>query len=106
MSGLALVYAVFPDRENAERMAHSAIKDGLAACVNILSPCTSIYEWEGNVEESTEFPVIIKTTAARVDALIERIEAMHPYEVPAILSWPIVRAPQPFVKWVNEHAHK
>ncbi len=106
MSGIALVYAVFPDQESAARVARNSVEDGLAACVNILAPCTSLYEWEGKLEEATEIPVILKTTAARVDALIERIEAMHPHENPAILSWPIVRAPHAFAKWVNDSTHR
>lgn len=106
MSGIALVYSVFPDNESAARVARSCIHDGLAACVNILPGCTSLYEWEGELTESAEVPVILKTTAARVDELIERIEIMHPYEVPAILSWPIVRAPHAFAKWVNDTTHR
>lgn len=105
MSGLALVYTVFPDEESARAAARSALHDGLAACANILAPCTSLYEWEGEVRESVEIPVLLKTTSARADALIERVEAMHPYEVPAILSWPVVRAPHAFAKWVNDQTH-
>ncbi len=105
MSGIALIYTLFPDEESARRMASSVIGDGLAACVNILAPCLSFYEWEGAVQENSEVPVILKSTAARADDLIERIESMHPYEVPAILSWPIVRAPHAFAKWVNDQTH-
>ncbi|OYW87274.1 MAG: divalent-cation tolerance protein CutA [Sphingobium sp. 32-64-5] len=101
MSAIALVYTVFPDEESARAAARAAIAERLAACANILAPCTSIYEWQGEVTENVEIPVILKTTAAQADALIERIAAMHPYEVPAILSWPIVRAPHAFAKWVN-----
>lgn len=101
MSAIALVYTVFPDEESARAAARAAIAERLAACANILAPCTSIYEWQGEVTENAEIPVILKTTAAQADALIERIAAMHPYEVPAILSWPIVRAPHAFAKWVN-----
>jgi periplasmic divalent cation tolerance protein len=102
MSGLALVYTVFPDEASARAAILSAVTDGLAACANLMPAATSFYEWDGALQENSEFPVVLKTTAARVDALIERISAMHPYEAPAILSWPIVRAPAPFVKWVNQ----
>jgi len=105
MSGLALVYTVFPDEPSAREAARSALQDELAACANILPGCTSLYEWEGELQEAAEIPLLLKTTAARADALIERIEAMHPYEVPAILSWPVVRAPHAFAKWVNERTH-
>jgi len=105
MSGIAIVYTVFPDADSAKAAARSALHDGLAACANILAPCTSLYEWEGEMQETTEVPMVLKTTAARADALIARLETMHPYEVPAILSWPIVRAPHPFAKWVNDQTH-
>lgn len=106
MSGIALVYSVFPDQESAETAARQCIHDGLAACSNILAPCTSIYEWEGEITGNAEIPVLFKTTAARVDDLIERLSTVHPYEVPAILSWPIVRAPHDFAKWVNDCVHR
>lgn len=106
MSGLALVYTLFPDEENARALIRSVLEDGLAACVNALPAATSFYQWEGETKESQEIPLILKTTAARVDALIERIEAMHPYAVPAILSWPAARAPRAFAQWVNETVHR
>ena len=106
MSGIAIVYSVFPDRESADMVARQCIHDSLAACANILPSCTSIYEWEGEMTENDEIPVLLKTTAARVDELIERLSIMHPYEVPAILSWPIVRAPHAFAKWVNDWTHR
>lgn len=106
MSGIAITYTVFPDEESARNAARSAVADGLAACANILAPCTAIFEWNGEISENAEIPVIFKTTAAQADALIERIEAMHPYEVPAILSWPIVRVPHAFAKWVNDQTDR
>lgn len=102
MSGIALVYTVFPDEESARTAVKSALHDGFAACANILPPCTSLYEWEGELQEKTEIPVLIKTTSARADQLIERLQRMHPYDVPAITSWPVVRAPAAFARWVNE----
>ncbi len=105
MRGIAIVYTVFPDAESAKTAARSALHDGLAACANILPSSLSLYEWEGELQEVAEIPMILKTTAARADALIERLEMMHPYEVPAILSWPIVRAPHAFAKWVNDQTH-
>ena len=106
MSGIALLYTVFPDQESARTVARQCIHEGLAACGNMLPPCTSLYEWAGEINETAEIAVLFKTTAARVDALIERISIMHPYEVPAILSWPIVRAPHAFAKWVNDWTHR
>jgi len=105
MSSIDIVYALFPDAESANRVVRQCVHDGLAACANLLAPCTSIYEWEGEITESAEHPVIFKTTSARVDALMEQIKIMHPYEVPAILSWPIVRTPHEYAKWIVSVTH-
>lgn len=106
MSGIALVYTLFPDRDSAGAAVRQCIHEGFAACANILAPCTSVYEWKGEIQENAEIPVLLKTTAARVDDLIERLSVLHPYEVPAILSWPVVRAHHDFAKWVNDWTHK
>lgn len=105
MSSIDIVYALFPDAESATRVAQQCVRDGLAACANLLSPCTSIYEWQGKITDSSELPVIFKTTSGRVEALMDQIKTMHPYEVPAILSWPVVRAPHDFAKWIDSMTH-
>lgn len=87
MSGLAIVYTLFGDAEEARRTSRQLVEERLAACANILAPCTSVYEWEGAVREEAEHPVLFKTPRERRDALIARLKALHSYEVPAILSW-------------------
>ena len=92
------VYAVFADTEEAERIAATVVEEGLAACANILAPCRSIYRWQGAVERAEEVPALFKT--ARPEALIARIAALHSYDVPAIVAWPILAAHQPYADWV------
>ena len=99
---MVTVYAVFADAEEAERIGLAIIEAHLAACVNILAPCHSIYHWQGAVETSTETPAVFKTTTDRADALIARITELHSYEVPAIAVWPIERLPAAFGDWVEE----
>jgi uncharacterized protein involved in tolerance to divalent cations len=65
----------------------------LAACVNILAPCQSVYRWEGKLEDAEEVPLLIKTTAARYAALEEAIRAYHPYELPEIVGCPNRQGP-------------
>jgi len=102
MSGIALVYSLFGSLDAAKRTAHIVVKEGLAACVNILPPCTSIYEWKGALEESAEVPVLFKTTPERRDALMARLAQLHEYDVPAILALPVDAVPPPFAAWVAE----
>ena len=70
---------------DASAFAHTLVEERLAACVSALPPMTSVYRWKGSIEEAQEQQVVIKTTAAHVDALQARFRTLHPYEVPEFL---------------------
>lgn len=95
------VYAVFADPAEAERIGRAMVEARLAACVNILPPCRSIYRWKGAIETATESPALFKTTTDQADALIARVSEMHSYALPAIAVWPIERLPAAFGDWVE-----
>ncbi len=97
------VYALFANAEEAERIGRRMVEERLAACVNILGPCRSIYRWEGAVETATETPALFKTTLDKADALIARIKELHSYDIPAIVVWPIERLPADFGDWVEDN---
>jgi len=96
------VYAVFANAEEAERIGRKVIEEQLAACVNILGPVRSIYRWEGKIETTDEVAAIFKTHNWRSDALIERIAALHSYQVPCIVSWPIEKVHGRYADWVED----
>jgi len=98
------VYCIFADAAEAERIGRQLVEERLAACINILGPCRSIYRWQGAVETAEEAPAILKTTAAQADALVARIAALHSYSVPCIAVWPIDRLPTAYADWVEESA--
>lgn len=81
---LALTNA--PDRDVGERIARALVDERLAACVNILAPCQSIYRWQGAVETANEVPLLIKTTRRRWAELVARLTELHPYEVPELIA--------------------
>jgi len=76
--------------------------DRLAACVNLLSPMTSIYRWDGQVERETERQIIMKTTAAQLPALWDRLRGLHPYDVPEFVVLPVVDGSDAYLKWIGE----
>ena len=98
------VTALFATHEEAHRVGRQLVEERLAACVNILGPCRSIYRWQDAVEESAEVPAIFKTTAEAADALVAAIAKAHSYEVPAVVVWPIDRALPTYAEWVAESA--
>jgi periplasmic divalent cation tolerance protein len=99
MSSL-LVLTNLPDRAVAERIADTLIGAQLAACVNILAPCRSVYRWNGAVQHDEEHPMLIKTTAERYPALEQALRAAHPYELPEIIAVPIERGLPAYLAWV------
>lgn len=101
MTGIVSVYAIFADADEAARIGRIAVEERLAACINILAPCRSIYRWNGGVEEAHEVPALFKTRADRADALIARIAELHSYDVPAAVAWPIEAAWPDYAEWVE-----
>lgn len=95
------VYAVFTDSDEAARIGRQVIEERLAACINILRPCRSIYRWQGAIETATEAPAILKTTQAMADALIARIAGLHSYDTPCIAVWPIDKLLAGYAEWVE-----
>ena len=97
-----LVLTNLPDRAAAERLADALIEKRVAACVNILAPCRSVYRWKDAVRHDEEHPMLIKTTAERYAALEQVLRAGHPYELPEIVAVPIERGLPAYLEWVAE----
>ena len=100
------VYAVFADADEAERIGRTVVEERLAACVNILGPMRSIYRWQGSIETADEVAALFKTHHWDSDALIERIAALHSYDVPCIECWPIDKILRSYADWVEESIRK
>jgi periplasmic divalent cation tolerance protein len=96
-----LVLCTCPDEAVAVDIARVLVKEGLAACVNRISPVTSIYQWDGRLCEAPEQLLLIKTTPARYEALEMRLKALHPYEIPEIIALPVVAGSSQYLAWLN-----
>ena len=102
--GIVSVYAIFANTNEAERIGRTVVEEQLAACINILGPVRSIYRWEGKVETADEVAAILKTHHWNSDALIERIAALHSYDVPCIVTWPIDKILRSYADWVEDNS--
>lgn len=99
MSAL-LVLTNLPDRAAAEKLADALVEKRVAACINILAPCRSVYRWKGGVQHDEEHPVLIKSTREAYPALEAQIRALHPYELPEIVAVSIERGLPAYLDWV------
>jgi periplasmic divalent cation tolerance protein len=95
-----LVLTNLPDRAAAERIAELLVGQRLAACVNMLAPCRSVYRWKGAVQHDEEHPVLIKTTSERYPALEAALRSAHPYELPEIIALPIEQGLPAYLEWL------
>src|ERR671928_396756 len=95
-----LVLTNVPDRAAAERLADMLVQKNLAACVNILAPCRSVYRWKDAVQHDEEHPMLVKTTRERYAALEQAVRAGHPYELPEIIAMPIERGLPAYLDWL------
>ena len=100
-SDFIVVITNLPDESSARSLAESLVTARLAACVNILAPCRSIYRWNGAVETTTEIPVLIKAPRDAYAALESAIVAGHPYELPEIIALPLTEGLPAYLGWVR-----
>ncbi len=100
MSDTALVFVTFRNRTEAERIAETLLTERLAACVNIMAPCVSLYRWEGRIERAEEVPALLKTRTMMASKLRERLAELHSYELPVIESWN-VQATDAAAAWIE-----
>ena len=101
MSAL-VVHCSCPDAETATRIADALVGERLAACVQVIPSALSVYRWQGEVHEDQEVLLVVKTTRARLDALTERIRALHPYELPEVVAVDIAGGLPAYLAWIAE----
>lgn len=94
--------------EHADRIAEALVREGLAACVNIIPAVKSYYVWSGELQRDEESTLLVKTTAARMKALTERVLALHPYDLPEVIAVPLeLREGNPaYLRWVTERVRQ
>lgn len=100
-----LVYATFPDEGTAEAVGRTMLEERVAACFTYWQGGTQ-YRWEGEIEEGTETLALFKTAPGKRDALVEALEAAHPYEVPCVLPLASEGGPAGYTAWVEEETER
>src|SRR3954452_24079183 len=101
MESFVVVITTLPDRASAHTLAEALVRERLAACVNVMSECTSIYRWQGAVETAAEVPLWIKTRATLFSSVAHFIKDHHPYELPEVIALPLTAGLAPYLEWVE-----
>ena len=102
MSDFCLILCTCPGHHSAEQLAQHLITEQLAACVNCIDGVRSYYQWQGQLEQSQEIQLFIKTRQALYAQVQQAILALHPYECPEIVSLPIEQGSHDYLQWLGE----
>ena len=97
----AVVLTTCKTRTEAESIAARLVTDGAAACVSIVDKITSIYQWKGKLEKSSESLLIIKTRLALTDRVEGTIRGFSSYECPEVIVLPIVEGSEQYLAWLD-----
>ena len=99
---MVMAYVTVPDMDCARKIARSVIDARLAACANILPTMTSVYEWNGEVEEADETVLLLKTEKRIFPKLQAHVLDIHPYETPCVLEVPLGRINDDYATWLHQ----
>lgn len=95
-----LAFSTVADEAAANVLARQLLEERLVACVNIVPGVRSMYWWQGQIEESGECLLLMKTTSARWPALKQRLPQIHGYDVPELIATPVTDGLEPYLRWV------
>jgi len=101
-TGCVIVLTTIGRTTDGHELASILVTERLAACVNVLPEMESVYRWKGVVETERERQLIIKTTAGRVEGLKERLQEIHPYDVPEFIVIPVVEGSDQYLSWLRQ----
>lgn len=99
---MIFVYVTYPDKKLAKAISKALIEARLVACANIMDSHESMYWWDGVVQKTKEIAVIYKTRRELFEGVEAKVKALHPFDVPCIVSLPVEKGQQDFVNWVRE----
>ena len=95
------VYITACDKAEALKIGRALVEERLAECANVIDNMTSIYWWEGKIENSAEVVLIAKTKQELVESLISRVKELPSYSCPCIVSWPIIAGNPDYLRWID-----
>ena len=97
-----LVLTNLPSQEAAAGLAKVLVEKRLAACVNVIDGCTSVYRWQDAIQIEREIPLLIKTRVERYAEVEQQILELHPYELPEIIAVPLRAGFEPYLAWLAD----
>ena len=96
-----MIYTTLPDKTITKKIAKNLVKENLVACVNFF-PVESVYRWKNKLTEDKEYALIMKTRKSLYHKVEKRLKELHPYEIPAIVSYEIKDGLSDYLSWIKK----
>src|SRR6266567_5941598 len=106
MTDKIVVFSACSTLDEARRIARKLIEERLAACVNLAQGVRSLYRWKGEIEETDEYLLVIKSSRDLFDRLRLELEKAHTYEVPEVVAMPVVDGAPNYLHWLDGELNK
>lgn len=97
----SMFYITAGSREEAETLASKLVEERLVACANVLPGIKSFFFWEGAAQSEEEVLIVGKTRTDAVKALVSRVQALHSYDVPCVITWELKDGNPEFLQWID-----
>lgn len=101
---IAIALTTVQSENDAERLAAELLDRRLAACIQIDGPIVSHYRWQGKLERTTEYRLMIKLPESNWSRLSSTVDEIHPYDEPELIQLPVSAARQGYVQWVLDES--
>jgi len=101
MTDKIVVLSTASSAEEAEKIARALVEARLAACVNVVPGMRSFYRWKGNIEDTAEWLLVIKSSRERFGALRDKLEKIHSYEVPEVIALSVIDGAENYLNWMD-----
>lgn len=96
-----VAYTTVDSKPKAISLARQLVEKGCIACANIAGPIESVYLWQGQLEQTPEWMLMMKCAKKQVEGLKAAIVELHDYELPELIVLPIVDGHLPYLSWVS-----
>lgn len=96
-----VILCTAPDEATAQELAAKVLGEKLAACVTLLPGATSLYYWEGKLEQEYEVQMVLKSDTSRQEPLLRCLKNLHPYQTPELLVLPVLHGDSDYLSWLN-----
>lgn len=100
MSNPTILYITAGSRDEAVSLGRALVEARLAACANVLPEITSVFRWDGAVQEEGEFALLVKTRQDRIDDVVARVNELHSYDCPCVVALPVAGGNPEFLEWI------